>query len=435
MLGKERYLCMAERMENGLKGKHIILGVTGSIAAVKAPMIARELMRQGAAVTVAMTSSAQQFVTPTALSVLTRTEVITEIFPKSKEAAADAGTWHIHLARSADAMLIAPCSASTIGKLRVGIYDNAVTLLASSLLPSTPLILHPAMDEEMWMQWTVQENLSVLTQHGVKIIQPTEGALASGLVGKGRMKEPIEIVQEFVAVLQQRATTSSEIPTLKQKKVLITGGPTYEPIDAVRFIGNRSSGKMAAALANAASAAGAEVTLIMGPSHQQTDSSVKRIDVETAEEMGAAVNTYDAASDIIIMSAAVSDFAAAEPSTKKLKKREILDKNNELSLTLRRTPDILRGIAARKHHGQILVGFALELGDEAERYALGKLEEKGLDMIVLNRADESGSGFSHDTNKITLYFRDGRREEFPLLSKQECAAIILARAAALSAAL
>jgi len=407
-----------------LKGKHILLGVTGSIAAVKAPIIARELIRNGAKVTVAMTEGAKHFVTPTALSVLTKGEVITEVFPKSKEQAADAGTWHIHLARSVDAMLIAPCSAATVGRLRAGIYDNPVTLLAASLPHKTPLVLHPAMDEEMWLQPVLQENLTVLHNYGASVIEPTEGALASGLTGKGRMLEPVELVEKFAEVLRTLTFPDPTSLPLQGKKILITGGPTYEPIDAVRFIGNRSSGKMSVALATAARSLGADVTLVMGPSPIATNGEINRINIETADEMRQAVVSEISKNDIIIMSAAVGDFAAEQPSDKKLKKRE-LESGDGLTLKLKRTPDILREISQRKQHGQILVGFALEIGEEAEAYAKAKLEEKALDLIVLNRADEPGAGFGHDTNKITLYLKSGKKEELPLMSKEECAAHIL----------
>ena len=401
-----------------LSGKRILLGITGSIAAIKSPVVARELMREGADIFPVMTDSAAEFTTASAMSALTRHETISQIFPREKAAAADAGTWHIHLARSADAMLIAPCSASTIGKLRAGIYDNPVVLLAASLAKGTPLILAPAMDEEMWLQSAVQKNIAALKHDGVYIISPVSGPLASGLTGMGRMPEPIDLVEELISILGVAGP-------LAGKNILITGGPTYEPIDAVRFIGNRSSGKMAAALANAAKKLGAEVTLIMGPSPIGTNGSIERVDVETAEEMLHAVQELALGADIIIMNAAVSDFAPEETSESKLKKRQMMGERGEVSLRLKQTPDILSRIAATKRPGQFIVGFALEKGDEAEAYARAKLQEKDLDMIVLNNIADSGAGYGFDTNKVTVFTRGGSREDFPLMSKEECARHIL----------
>ncbi|MEO6939618.1 MAG: bifunctional phosphopantothenoylcysteine decarboxylase/phosphopantothenate--cysteine ligase CoaBC [Candidatus Kapaibacterium sp.] len=422
-----------------LKGKTIILGVTGSIAAIKAPILARELMRRGATVHCAMTPAAIAFTTPLALSALTQQAVITDILPKEKTSGADAGTWHIHLARSADLMLIAPCSATTIGKLRSGIYDNAVTLLASALPRAVPLFLAPAMDEEMWLQPIVQENIHALRTLGTQIIDPTNGALASGLTGMGRMLEPAELVNTLELAFDNASNTvqaSNQLQSnplqgnpLRGKRVLITGGPTQEPIDPVRYIGNRSSGKMAAALATSARELGATVTLIMGPSVVKTEANIRRINIETSEEMRSAVERELATSDIVIMNAAVSDFAVASPSDKKIKKQEITSSEGKLSLELRQTTDILATLAAHKRDGQFIVGFALETGDNAEAYAKSKLAQKGLDMIVLNRADEPGAGFATDTNKVIIFSRNGDREALPLLSKEECAARILDRIA------
>ncbi len=408
-------------MHHLLTGKQIILGVTGSIAAVKAPMIARELMRAGATVTTALTGSAQRFATPLAFSALTHEEVITSVLPRegSKK---DSGTWHIRLGRSASAMLIAPCSATTIGKLRAGIYDNPVTLLASALPRETPLVLAPAMDEEMWLQPMVQENLEVLRRSGVYVIDPTSGLLASGLIGQGRMLEPEALVIRFQQILER----ASEHLPLFGKTVLITGGPTFEAIDPVRFIGNRSSGKMAAALAEVAERLGANVVLIMGPSPIRTNGNKRRIDIETADEMMAAVFNEIEDADIIIMNAAVSDFSAAHESKTKLKKRDISDENGKLKIELQNTPDILREIAKIKRPDQRVIGFALETGNSAESYAESKLLEKDLDMIVLNRADEIGAGFGVDTNKVTIFQRAGTKIELPLMSKEDSAREIFA---------
>src|ERR1035437_6411516 len=312
-------------------------------------------------------------------------------------------------------MLIAPCSASMIGKLRSAIYGDPVALLAASLPRWTPLVLVPAMDEEMWLQPAVQEALAWLRAHGVLQIGPVKGRLASGLTGMGRMPEPEDIVREFAQFI------GGERDLLAGKRVLITGGPTYEPIDAVRFLGNRSSGKMAAALAMAARRMGADVTLIMGPTAIGTHGIATRINIETAEEMLAAVREQLPNADIIIMNAAVSDFAAEEILSSKMKKRE----TGDLSIKLKRTPDILSEIARSKRMGQVVVGFALEKGEGSEAYARAKLTEKNLDMIVLNDIAEEGAGFGYDTNKVTIFTRDGGVQWLPLLSKEACAVEIL----------
>jgi phosphopantothenoylcysteine decarboxylase/phosphopantothenate--cysteine ligase len=416
-----------------LTGKKVLLGVTGSIAAIKAPIIARELMRKGATVVCAMTESAQQFTTPTALAALTQNRVITAIFPKEKAGSSDVGTWHVHLGRSIDLMIIAPCSATMLGKLSNGIYDDPVSLLSASLRPGTPVFIAPAMDEEMWLQQVVQENVEYLDELGFNIIRPIKGALASGLTGEGRMQELPEMMTEIESFLEnveiEQEYILREEKQLNEKNILITGGPTYEPIDPVRFIGNRSSGKMAAALAQHAAGMGANVTLIMGPSAVKTNRSVNRRDTETAEEMLHEVMMHLAKQDIIIMNAAVSDFAAESVHGSKLKKRELDEQ--DMSLKLRRTTDILAKIAESKRDDQLLVGFALETGDKAEEYALGKLKEKSLDMIVLNRADVEGAGFGGDTNKVIIFDKSGKREELALMSKERCAFEILSRVAVL----
>jgi len=331
-------------------------------------------------------------------------------------------TWHVHLARSADAMLIAPCSASAIGMLRAGIYDNPVTLAAASLPKGTPLVIVPAMDEDMWLQPAVQENLAWLKRNGVIVIEPVSGLLASGLTGMGRMPEPVDIVQKFIErVGRAGRSIVGDAPDLRGKKVLITGGPTYEPIDAVRFIGNRSSGKMAAALAIEAERMGAEVTLVMGPSSIGTNGIQTRIDVESAAEMMQVVSIESPGADIIIMSAAVADFAPEHASEGKMKKSD----SDTMTLTLKKTPDILAEISKKKRPGQIIVGFALEKGEEAESYARKKLVEKNLDMIVLNNIADEGAGFGYDTNKITIFMRSGEKIALPLMSKEECANAIL----------
>jgi len=424
-----------------LGGKRIILGVTGSIAAIKVPAIAWELRQAGGTVTCVMTESAEQFVTTEAMAESTGQPVISSIFshrdqpppaPRLEAGGIDKSiTWHVHLARSADAMLLAPCSASAIGMLRAGIYDNAVMLAAASLPRGTPLVLVPAMDEDMWLQPAVQENLAWLKTKGVFIIEPVTGKLASGLTGMGRMPEPEEIAREFIRRIGRTGSaglreTGLREQVLRGKTILITGGPTYEPIDAVRFIGNRSSGKMAAALALEAKRMGADVMLIMGPAIQfplLEKEGVTQINIETAEEMLTAVRAEASQADIIIMSAAVSDFAPEESSSEKLKKGT----SETMTLTLRKTPDILAEIGKWKRPNQIIVGFALEKGDAAQAYALKKLREKNLDMIVLNNIADEGAGFGYDTNKITIFTKSGEREALPLMSKEECARAILAQ--------
>ena len=409
-----------------LNGKKIALAVTGSIAAIKSPLLVDELCNAGCEVTVTMTDHATRFVSRETITGRTAASAIVEIFPAdygpehvSRTATGQGNaTWHVHLGRTTDVMLIAPCSATTIGKLRAGIYDNPVTLLAASLPRDTPLIVAPAMDEEMWLQPALQESLTWLKDHGVAVIGPVSGPLASGLTGMGRMTEPTEIVQQVAELLASRTA-------LAGKRILITGGPTYEPIDAVRFIGNRSSGKMAAALAETASAMGANVTLIMGPSSVTTTGRTTRLNIETAEEMHRAVLQELADADIIIMSAAVADFTPETVSDSKMKKREMDSNNGTITIRLKPTTDILAEIAKRKRPGQIIVGFALEKGDQAESCARGKLVEKNLDMIVLNNIAEEGAGFGYDTNKITIFTRDGEKSEYPLLTKRECAAKIL----------
>ena len=425
-----------------LQMKRIILGVTGSIAAIKAAAVARELVRAGASVTCVMTESAEQFVTREEMEAASGQAVISSIFAGDGRAgSADLRgtnlrsdkTWHVHLARSADAMLIAPCSASAIGMLRAGIYDNAVMLAAASLPKGTPLVIAPAMDEDMWFQLAVQENLAWLKQNGVIVIEPISGLLASGLTGMGRMPEPVDIVREFERVVARfpRLLLNSDgegrrtLP-LQNKRVLITGGPTYEPIDAVRFIGNRSSGKMAAALAIEAKRMGADVTLVMGPTTPfplLEKEGVLRIDVESAKEMLDAVTAHAPNADIIIMSAAVADFAPEHTSKGKMKKGA----DDTMALTLKKTPDILAAISKMKRPGQIIVGFALEKGDEAESYAQKKLADKNLDMIVLNNIADAGAGFGYDTNKITIFMRSGEKIALPLMAKEECANAILQR--------
>ena len=391
-----------------LKGKHIILGITGSIAAYKAAYIIRALVKKGAEVQVVITPAGKEFITPLTLSTLSRHPVISEFFSNRD------GTWnsHVDLGLWADAMLIAPATASTIGKMANGIADNM--LITTYLSCKAPVFVAPAMDLDMFAHPATQQNLNRLRSFGNQIIEPAEGELASQLVGKGRMEEPDKIV----SVLENFFMTQSK---LSGKKIVITAGPTYEKIDPVRFIGNYSSGKMGFALANVCAEQGAEVTLITGPvSQKTTHPNIKRIDVESAEAMYQAALTAFADADAAILSAAVADFRPASPMDTKIKR----ESGQELTLHLLPNPDIAAALGRIKKEKQILVGFALETDDEAH-HAQDKLKRKNLDFIVLNSLRDKGAGFSHDTNKITIIHKSGESVAYPLKSKQEVAADIV----------
>ena len=391
-----------------LKGKHIILGITGSIAAYKAAYLIRTLVKKGAEVQVVITPAGKEFITPLTLSTLSRHPVISEFFSNRD------GTWnsHVDLGLWADAMLIAPATASTIGKMANGIADNM--LITTYLSCKAPVFVAPAMDLDMFAHPATQQNLNRLRSFGNQIIEPAEGELASQLVGKGRMEEPDKIV----SVLENFFMTQSQ---LNGKKIVITAGPTYEKIDPVRFIGNYSSGKMGFALANVCAEQGAEVTLITGPVSQKTTyPNIKRIDVESAEAMYQAAFTAFADADAAILSAAVADFRPASPMDTKIKR----ESGQELTLHLLPNPDIAAALGRIKKEKQILVGFALETDDEAH-HAQDKLKRKNLDFIVLNSLRDKGAGFSHDTNKITIIHKSGESVAYPLKSKQEVAADIV----------
>lgn len=391
-----------------LKGKHIILGITGSIAAYKAAYIIRALVKKGAEVQVVITPAGKEFITPLTLSTLSRHPVISEFFSNRD------GTWnsHVDLGLWADAMLIAPATASTIGKMANGIADNM--LITTYLSCKAPVFVAPAMDLDMFAHPATQQNLNRLRSFGNQIIEPAEGELASQLVGKGRMEEPDKIV----SVLENFFMTQSK---LSGKKIVITAGPTYEKIDPVRFIGNYSSGKMGFALANVCAEQGAEVTLITGPvSQKTTHPNIRRIDVESAEAMYQAALTAFADADAAILSAAVADFRPASPMDTKIKR----ENGQELTLHLLPNPDIAAALGRIKKEKQILVGFALETDDEAH-HAQDKLKRKNLDFIVLNSLRDKGAGFSHDTNKITIIHKSGESVAYPLKSKQEVAADIV----------
>ena len=390
-----------------LKGKKIILGITGSIAAYKACYIIRGLIKQGAEVQVVITPAGKEFITPITLSALTSKPVISEFFAQRD------GTWnsHVDLGLWADAMLIAPATASTIGKMANGIADNM--LITTYLSAKAPVFVAPAMDLDMYAHPSTQKNLDTLRSFGNHIIEPGTGELASHLVGKGRMEEPEAIIR----ALDEFFSTSGE---LQGRKIMITAGPTYEKIDPVRFIGNYSSGKMG--FAEECARRGAEVTLIAGPVQLEAKHSrIHRIDVESAEEMHVASQACFSDADAAILCAAVADYRPETVADKKIKR----EKEGELTLHLQATKDIAAGLGAAKREGQLLVGFALETNNEQQN-AEGKLERKNFDFIVLNSLNDVGAGFRHDTNKISIIDRKGRTD-YPLKSKTEVAQDIIDR--------
>ena len=397
-----------------LKGKHIILGITGSIAAYKAAYIIRALVKKGAEVQVVITPAGKEFITPITLSALSSNPVISEFFSNRD------GSWHSHvdLGLWADAMLIAPATASTIGKMANGIADNM--LVTTYLSCKAPVFIAPAMDLDMFAHPSTQQNLDRLRSFGNHIIEPAEGELASHLVGKGRMEEPHKII----AVLEEFFASRT---VLEKKKIVITAGPTYEKIDPVRFIGNYSSGKMGFALAEACAQQGAEVTLIAGPvSLTTTHPNIQRIDVESAEEMYQAAMTAFPEADAGILCAAVADYRPEIQADEKIKR----ESKGEMMLHLVPNKDIAASLGAIKREGQVLVGFALETNNEATN-AESKLKRKNLDFIVLNSLRDAGAGFRCDTNKISIIDRQGETTGYPLKSKQGVAVDIVNKLATL----
>lgn len=391
-----------------LKNKHIILGITGSIAAYKAAYIIRGLVKKGAEVQVVITPAGKEFITPITLSALSSNPVISEFFSNRD------GSWHSHvdLGLWADAMLIAPATAATIGKMANGIADNM--LVTTYLSCKAPVFVAPAMDLDMFAHPTTQQNLYRLRSFGNHIIEPGEGELASHLVGKGRMEEPdkiIEVLEDFFASQTQ----------LQKKKIVITAGPTYEKIDPVRFIGNYSSGKMGFALAEACAEQGADVTLIAGPVSLKTvHPNIHRIDVESAEEMYQAAVAAFPDADAGILCAAVADYRPEMQATEKIKR----ESKGDMMLHLVPNKDIAASLGSMKQEGQVLVGFALETENET-LYAEGKLKRKNLDFIVMNSLRDAGAGFRTDTNKITIIDSKGEVTAYPLKSKQEVATDIV----------
>ena len=386
-----------------LENKKIVLGITGGIAAYKACNLARLLIKKGAEVQVVMTPSAKEFITPLTLSTLTHKPVVSEFFDRRD------GSWHSHvdLGLWADAMIIAPATASSIGKMANGIADNM--LITTYLSMKAPVFVAPAMDLDMFAHPSTQQNIQRLVSYGNHIIEPGTGFLASKLEGKGRMEEPEKIVE----VLEKHF---SKQQSLTGKSVLITAGPTYEKIDPVRFVGNYSSGKMGYALAEACAKQGAEVTLVSGPVMLQTKHpAIRRIDVESAQEMYSAATTHFPQADIAILSAAVADFTPETTADKKIKR-----KGDELVLNLRPTQDIAAALGAIKNENQLLVGFALETDNEVQN-AQDKMKRKNFDFIVLNSLQDKGAGFRVDTNKITIIDRQQGTTAYETKSKQEVA--------------
>lgn len=435
-----------------LSGKHIVLGITGSIAAYKSCLIIRALVKRGAEVQVVITPAGKEFITPITLSALSRHPVISDFFSQRD------GTWHSHvdLGLWADAMLIAPCTASSLGKMAHGVADNM--LVTTYLSMKAPVFIAPAMDLDMYQHPSTQANINTLKGYGNRFVEPTSGFLASGLEGKGRMQEPDLIVEEmerFFAnplnettqkgaqdqeqmtqedILDQEETTQKgpqdqekmtqeaaqkeKMLPLAGKRILITAGPTYERIDPVRFIGNFSSGKMGFSIAEECRRRGAEVTLVAGPTALQCDAAIRRVNVESAQEMyEACLPVFDTA-DAAILSAAVADFTLEQKADSKIKREA-----DDLVLRLRPTHDIAKTLGQRKRPGQRLVCFALETNDE-EANARGKLERKNADFVVLNSTRIPGTTFNADDNQIAVVTREGVRS-YPKKSKQEVASDII----------
>lgn len=389
-----------------MKGKHILLGISGSIAAYKACTLIRLLIKAGAEVQVVITPAGKEFITPITLSALTSKPVISDFFSQRD------GTWHSHvdLGLWADAMIIAPATAATLGKMAHGIADNM--LITTYLSMKAPVFIAPAMDLDMFAHASTQENLEILKQRGNYIIEPTQGELASHLVGKGRMEEPEKIYETLKAFFNGQQC-------LTDKTIIITAGPTYEKIDPVRFIGNYSSGKMGFALAEECAARGAKVELIAGPVNLTTHHpNIFRTNVESAQEMYEATTEKFKKATAAILCAAVADFTMAQTACNKIKR-----KGENLTLELKPTQDIAAALGAAKTPYQKLVGFALETTDEHNNARL-KLKKKNLDFIVLNSLNDKGAGFQYDTNRITILNND-KEYPYPLKNKTEVARDII----------
>ena len=402
-------------MANILKGKKIVLGITGSIAAYKACLIIRGLIKKGAEVQVVITPAGKEFITPITLSALTSKPVISEFFAQRD------GTWnsHVDLGLWADAMLIAPATASTIGKMANGVADNM--LVTTYLSAKAPVFVAPAMDLDMYAHPSTQKNLEILRSYGNHIIEPGTGELASHLVGKGRMEEPENIIRHLEEYF------AAKEGDLTGKTILIAAGPTYEKIDPVRFIGNYSSGKMGFALADECAARGAKVILVAGPVQRNTYFPVQRCNVESAGQMYEETCKHFPQADAVILSAAVADYTPEQVADHKIKR----EKTGDMTLSLKPTQDIAAALGLMKKEqfpDKVLVGFALETNDE-QHNAEDKLQRKNLDFIVLNSLNDKGAGFRYDTNKVSIIDRNGKTD-YPLKSKAEVAADIVDHLAA-----
>lgn len=375
-----------------LKGKKIVLGITGSIAAYKACLLIRQLIKRGVEVQVVITPAGKEFITPITLSALTHKPVISEFFSQRD------GTWnsHVDLGLWADAMVVAPCTASTLGKMAHGIADNM--LITTYLSMKAPVFIAPAMDLDMYRHPSTQANMKTLLSYGNHIIEPESGFLASGLEGKGRMEEP-EVIADR---LDQFFSENSQPSPIAGKKVVITAGPTYEKIDPVRFIGNYSSGKMGFAIAEECLRRGADVTLVAGPVSLTCSSGIRRLDVESCQDMYDAATSEFADADVAILAAAVADFRPALVADRKIKRGK-----DDMVITLCPTHDIAAALGASKKAGQTLVAFALETNDE-EANAMRKLEKKNADFVVLNSLRNEGTCFRTDQNQIEIVSRDGK---------------------------
>jgi phosphopantothenoylcysteine decarboxylase/phosphopantothenate--cysteine ligase len=392
-----------------LKGKKIVIGITGSIAAFKAPALVRLFKKEGAEVKVMMTGSARDFVTPLTLSTLSGNPVISEPFNPVD------GSWnsHVDLGQWADAFILAPVSANSLAKMANGIADNF--FLTAYLSAKCPVFFAPAMDLDMYRHPATQKNIQILQSYGNILIEPAVGELASGLCGAGRMEEP-----ENIFILIRQFFAGEEKNKLAGKKVLVTAGPTHEAIDPVRYIGNNSSGRMGFSIAEACAGQGATVNLVSGPVSLKTGHpSINRIDVTSSEEMYLQCLAIADNADIIIMAAAVADFKPDRQYGSKLKKS-----NSSLEIKLVPTPDILASLGKAKKTGQVLAGFALETDNELENAGI-KLKNKNLDLIILNSLKDKGAGFGTPTNKISILFKDGRTRDYPLKPKEEVAQDII----------
>lgn len=437
--------------------KKIVLGISGSIAAYKAPLIVRELIKRGAEVRVVMTPSAEKFVSKTVLMNLSKYPVAIEMFEDDIQSG---GSWHIHLAHWCDAMLIAPCSATSLARLATGFYDTALSIVACAIPKHIPLIIAPAMDSDMWMHPAVLRNVQKIEEDGAIIIPPEVGELASGIIGQGRLPE-IELLLEYLEHALSISTSPAYSPDISQsgnnkpiskvskehiadsmldtdihldseqkiqpqilygKNILITAGPTIEKIDDVRFISNFSSGKMGYALAEQAAAMGALVTLISGPVHlSKPKGSIKRILVESAQQMYEKTAACFQQMDIAILCAAVADYTPKQHIAGKLKKGEL---GENMVIEFIKTPDILSALGKIKTSRQYVVGFALESENEIQ-YGKEKLDKKNADMIIVNSIQAPDSGFQGDNNTITILAKDGREISYPAMKKHDCANAIL----------